>query len=429
LPNRSLFADHLELALAGTSRRPQSRVGVLFCDLDQFKLVNDTLGHDAGDDLLRQVAQRLRQVVRPGDTVARFGGDEFAVLCPDLSSERTAAGLAWRVQHAVGGTYQLGGHPDMFVGVSLGVSVSSGRNPQAEVMLREADTALYEAKRRGRGRVQLYSKQLRDTVTERSQLETDLRLALERDELVLHYQPKLNLHQDRVDEAEALLRWQHPERGLLRPMDFLPLAEETGLIIPIGAWVLRTAVAQVAVWGREVRPLGVCINLSARELNRPGLLEDLDQNTAEHHVDPGLLNVEITENAAANDLDAAIKRVTALRERGTHVSLDDFGTGYSSLSWLQRIPIDTLKLDQSFIRSLGEHPKTTAIVEAVLHLGRALGLATIGEGVETGDQLGRLRQLGCDYAQGYYVGPPVPEPVAVAGPWQEHNRRAADCDQ
>ncbi|MCW2568132.1 MAG: domain S-box-containing protein/diguanylate cyclase protein [Mycobacterium sp.] len=430
LPNRSLFADHLELALAGASRRPQSRVGVLFCDLDQFKVVNDTLGHQAGDDLLRQVAHRLRQVVRPGDTVARFGGDEFAVLCPDLASERTAAGLAWRVQHAVAGSYELAGaQREMFVGASLGVSVSTGTDPAAEEMLREADTALYEAKRRGRGRVQLYSKRLRDSVTDRSRLETDLRRALARGELVLHYQPKLNLHHRRVEEVEALLRWQHPERGLLSPADFLPLAEETGLIIPIGAWVLRTAVEHVATWAREGRRLGVCINLSARELTRPGLLEELDETTADHQVDPGQLNVEITENAAATDLDATIGRVGALRERGAHVSLDDFGTRYSSLSWLQRIPIDTLKLDQSFIRPLGEHPKTTAIVEAVLHLGRAIGLATIGEGVETGEQLDRLSGLGCDFAQGYYIGRPAPEPVPAGGPWHAHDRRAADRHQ
>jgi diguanylate cyclase (GGDEF)-like protein/PAS domain S-box-containing protein len=430
LPNRSLFADHLELALAGTSRRPQSRVGVLFCDLDQFKVVNDTLGHAAGDDLLRQVAHRLRQVVRPGDTVARFGGDEFAVLCPDLASERTAAGLAWRVQHAVAGSYELtGAQREMFVGASLGVSVSTGRKPVAEAMLREADTALYEAKRRGRGRVQLYSKQLRDTVTDRSRLETDLRRALERGELVLHYQPKLNLHHERVEGAEALLRWRHPERGLLSPAEFLPLAEETGLIIPIGAWVLRTAVAQVAAWTRDGRQLGVCVNVSGRELGRAGLLEELEECTTDHDVDPGQVNLEITEHAAAVDLDTTIRRVGAIRERGMHVSLDDFGTGYSSLSWLQRIPIDTLKLDQSFIGPLGEHPKTTAIVEAVLQLGHAIGLATIGEGVETGEQLDRLTALGCDFAQGYYIGRPAPEPVAAGGPWHAHDRRAADRHQ
>jgi diguanylate cyclase (GGDEF)-like protein/PAS domain S-box-containing protein len=427
LPNRSLFADHLELALAGASRRPQSRIGVLFCDLDQFKMVNDTLGHAAGDDLLRQVGHRLRQVVRPGDTVARFGGDEFAVLCGDLSSERTAAGLAWRVRNAIADDYTLAGaEQQVFMGVSLGVSVSSGRRPTAEEMLREADTALYEAKRRGRGRVQLFSKQLRDWVTDRVQLEADLRRALDVGEFVVHYQPKLDLHHDQVTEAEALLRWQHPERGLLPPASFLPLAEETGLIVPIGTWVMRTAVEQVAAWHREGMDLGMCINFSARELTHPALVEELEDATSRSGVDVGKLNVEITEGAAATNLDATITSVTAIRDRGAHVSLDDFGTGYSSLTWLQKIPIDSLKLDRSFVRHLGEHPQTTSIVEGILHLGRALGLATIGEGVESDAQLGQLNELGCDYAQGFFIGRPVPDLAEVGGPWPPRRRVGDD---
>jgi diguanylate cyclase (GGDEF)-like protein/PAS domain S-box-containing protein len=423
LPNRSLFADHLELALAGAARRPESRVGVLFLDLDQFKSVNDTHGHAAGDDLLRQVAGRLRQVVRPGDTVARFGGDEFAVLCPDLTSERTAAGLAWRVQREVAGNYSLSGATqDALVGASLGVSVSGGERPVAEDMLREADTALYEAKRRGRGRVQLFSRHLRESVTERAKLEADLRRALERGEFVVHYQPKLYLEQDEITEAEALLRWRHPERGMLPPAAFLSVAEETGLIVPIGTWVMRSAVEQVATWAREGLDLGVCINFSPRELTHPALLDTLDDAMSHHDVAAGMLNLEITESAAVADLDATIQRVTAIRERGTHVSLDDFGTGYSSLRWLQEIPVDTVKLDRTFVRPLGEHPRTTAIVEAVLRLGRALGLATIGEGVENVAQLGRLTELGCDYVQGYYVGRPEPDLATVGVPWPPRRR-------
>jgi EAL domain-containing protein (putative c-di-GMP-specific phosphodiesterase class I) len=348
------------------------------------------------------------------------------VLCGDLSSERTAAGLAWRIQHAIAGSYQLAGAPqEVRIGASLGVSVSSGPRPAAEAMLREADTALYEAKRRGRGRVQLFSKQLRDSVTERVQLEADLRRALEQGEFVLHYQPKLQLHVAEVTEAEALLRWQHPERGLLRPHEFLPLAEETGLIVPIGAWVMRTAVEQVARWSATGLDLGVCVNFSARELIRPTLLDELDEATSSTGVEPARINVEITESAAATNLDATISRVRGIRDRGVHVSLDDFGTGYSSLAWLQKIPIDTVKVDQSFIAQLGEHPRTTAIVEGIVHLSHALGLATIAEGVESIAQLGWLADLGCDYAQGYYIGQPAPEPVSAGSPFPPR-RRAGD---
>jgi EAL domain-containing protein (putative c-di-GMP-specific phosphodiesterase class I) len=329
------------------------------------------------------------------------------------------------VQHAIAGKYQLAGAKrEVVVGASLGVSVSAGARPVAEEMLREADTALYEAKRRGRGRVQLFSKQLRDSVGERVQLEADLRRALERSEFVLHYQPKLHLHQKQITEAEALLRWQHPQRGLLPPSEFLPVAEETGLIVPIGTWVLRTAVAQVARWAAEGLDLGVCVNFSARELTHPALLEQLDETTAAYGVDAANLNLEITESAAVRDLDATVSSVCAIRDRGTHVSLDDFGTGYSSLSWLQQIPVDTLKLDQQFTRRLGRHPQTTAIVEAVLHLGRAMGLATIGEGVEHEDQLTRLDELGCDYAQGFLIGRPEPVLAPAGGPGRPLRRHS-----
>jgi EAL domain-containing protein (putative c-di-GMP-specific phosphodiesterase class I) len=273
--------------------------------------------------------------------------------------------------------------------------------------------------------VQLFSKQLREWVTDRVRLEADLRRALEAGEFVVHYQPKLDLHQDEVTEAEALLRWQHPERGLLPPAAFLPLAEETGLIVPIGTWVLRTAVEQVAEWRGHGLDLGICVNFSAQELTRPALLEEIDDATSAAGIDAAKLNVEITESAAAVNLDATIASVTAIRERGGHVSLDDFGTGYSSLTWLQKIPIDALKLDRSFVRRLGEHSQTTAIVEGILHLGRALGLATIGEGVESDGQLGQLNELGCDYAQGFLIGHPVPDLVAAGEAWPPR-RRAGD---
>jgi len=408
LANRSLFTDHLELALAAALRHTGSRVAVFFCDLDRFKLVNDSLGHPAGDALLRQVAGRLREAVRPGDTVARLGGDEFAVLCPELMDEAQAGGLAERVMAAVEGPYRLEGGPqDFFVGTSVGVAISTHPPQGAEQLLREADTALYEAKRRGRNRVELFSGRLSDSLTDRLRLESDLRRALESGQLVLQYQPKLDLRKGRVVSAEALLRWNHPGRGLLLPAAFLPLAEETGLLTPIGEWVLRTGIEQVADWAHKGLDLAVQINFSDQELNDPAMLPLIESMLAQTAIDPAKLDVEITERAAAADLDTTIETVRAVRAHGPHVSLDDFGTGYCSLTWLQQIPVDTVKLDQTFTMRLGEHPRSTAIIESVLRLCAALGLQTVAEGVETAAQLEQLRDLGCDTAQGFFIGRPM----------------------
>jgi diguanylate cyclase (GGDEF)-like protein/PAS domain S-box-containing protein len=408
LANRSLFADHLELALATAARHADSRAAVLFCDLDRFKMVNDSLGHAAGDALLRQVGGRLREAVRPGDTVARLGGDEFAVLCPELVDDAQAGGLAERIMAAVEGPYRLEGGPqDLLVGTSVGVALSTDPPQDAEQLLREADTALYEAKRRGRNRVELFSGQLSDSLTDRLRLESDLRRALEGGQFVLQYQPKLDLHENKVFSVEALLRWDHPGRGLLLPADFLPLAEEIGLLTPIGEWVLRTAAAQVAAWAYSGLDLGVQINFSDQELNAPGMLPLMEETLAETAIDPAKLDVEITERAAAADLASTIATVRTVRAWGSHVSLDDFGTGYCSLTWLQQIPVDAVKLDKTFTMRLGEDPRSTAIVESVLRLCAALGLVTVAEGVETAAQLEQLRKFGCDAAQGFYVGRPM----------------------
>jgi diguanylate cyclase (GGDEF)-like protein/PAS domain S-box-containing protein len=407
LANRSLFIDHLELALATAARHTDSQVAVLFCDLDRFKLINDSLGHAAGDALLREVGHRLREVVRPGDTVARFGGDEFAVLCPALTHADQAGHVAERVVAAVAGPFRLEEGPtDFLAGTSVGVALSDSPPRSAEPMMREADTALYEAKRRGGGQVQVFSGRLSEAVSHRLRLEDDLRRALVGDRLLLLYQPKLNLRQNKVFSAEALLRWDHPERGLLAPAEFLPLAEETGLLLPIAVWVLRTAARQIAAWARSGFGLAVQINFSDRELNDAGMFQLIESTLADTGIDPSKLEIEITERAAAADLARTIETVRAVRAHGMHVSLDDFGTGFCSLTWLQQIPVDAVKLDQSFTMRLGE-PASTAIVQSVLQLSSALGLSTVAEGVETAEQLAQLREMGCDAAQGFYIGVPM----------------------
>jgi EAL domain-containing protein (putative c-di-GMP-specific phosphodiesterase class I) len=308
----------------------------------------------------------------------------------------------------VAGPYRLADGPEeLLVGTSVGVALSQHPPQDPELLMREADTALYEAKHRGGGQVQLYSGTLSETVSHRLHLEAELRQALVGGQFRLLYQPKLRLADDVVFSAEALLRWEHPDRGLLLPADFLALAEETRLLLPIGAWVLRTAAEQVAAWERSGCGIGVQVNFSSEELTDPTLLELITTTVTDTGVDPGRLEIEITERAAVADLARTIETVGAIRALGLHVSLDDFGTGYCSLAWLQQIPVDLVKLDQSFIQGLGDDPTSTAIVEAVLRLTSALRLQTVAEGVETAEQLAQLRALGCHSAQGHFIGTPM----------------------
>jgi diguanylate cyclase (GGDEF)-like protein/PAS domain S-box-containing protein len=410
LVNRALFMDHLESALARATRQPQARVGVLMCDLDRFKGVNDRLGHAAGDELLRQVGRRLRDSVRPGDTVCRLGGDEFAVLCEDLRDEQEIGDVASRIEQTVRGAYELvEAREAVPVQMSVGAAVCRGRadvSAAAEELLRDADEALYVSKRAGGG-VEVLGAALRTQLASRRQLESDLRRALAEEQFVLHYQPKLDLRTGGWPEVEALLRWRHPTRGLLEPRDFLALAEDRGLIVPIGRWVLATAAEQAAAWWRAGHPLRVCVNLSPRELDQPGLLGVLDAAIESAGVPAGLLNVEITERSALVDPALTARKVDGLRRRGIRVSLDDFGTGYSSLTWLQRLRVDTLKLDRGFTAQV-ESGRSAAIVAAVVELAAALELYVVAEGVETEAQLRVLRDLGCDAVQGYLVSPPLP---------------------
>jgi diguanylate cyclase (GGDEF)-like protein len=409
LPNRLLFLDRLTLAIA-RCRRMHREVAVLFIDLDRFKNVNDSVGHDAGDELLFDVARRLESVLRPGDTVARFGGDEFTILCDDLTtatSRDRAIEIAHRLLEAVGQPFVVGGSRT-FVGASIGIALATGEE-RPEELLRDADAAMYHAKESGRGRAAVFDESMRARAVVRHATENDLHRALEGGELLLFFQPVVSLRDARCVGAEALVRWQHPERGLILPDEFVPLAEETGLVVDIGAWVLGEATREAARFqGEHDHPFVVSVNLSARQLAQPGLAERLAQVLERSGLAPANLCLEITESVMMEDADAVISVVERVRALGVRLSIDDFGTGYSSLGYLKRFPVDAVKIDRSFVAGLGTDPGDSAIVSAVVGLAHALGLQVVAEGVESEDQLTEVIALGCDEAQGYYFAPPQP---------------------
>jgi len=408
LPNRVLFADRLDHALA-RARRDATQVAVLMLDVDQFKMVNDSLGHQAGDELLAAIAPLLLSAVRESDTVARLAADEFAVLCEGIQEDADAILLAERISAALLDPIRVGGR-ELFVTASTGVVVSAGGSETSATLLNNADAAMYRAKEAGRGRIVLYDELTRGGWVDRLRMETDLRRALERGELSLVYQPIVDLRDGRTRSVEALLRWTHPERGSITPDVFIPVAEETGLIIEIGRWVLETAVAQVAEWQRTqpgARGLGVTVNVSGRQLFHESLVADVQRVARESGIAPGTLGLEITESVLMDEGDAATV-LQALRDRGARLSLDDFGTGYSSLSYLKRFPLDTLKIDRSFVSGLGTGQEDTALVATIVSMAGTLGLEVVAEGVETEEQLRRLRELGCDRAQGFLLARPLP---------------------
>ena len=418
LPNRALFLDRLALALARLRRR-KSSMAVLFGDVDRFKVVNDSLGHDAGDRLLVALSKRLRDVLRPGDTLVRFGGDEFAVLCEDVP-EGDVAGIATRMMEALAEPFTTGGR-EVFVSMSVGIAMADDPDQRAEAMLRDADAAMYLAKDRGRARFEVFDEAMRDQSTERLLLENALRRAPERGELRALYQPIVRLTDGSMVAAEALVRWAHPERGMLTAAEFVPLAEETGIIVPVGGWVLDEACRQAATWTGDGRAPAVSVNLSAHQLNRTDLVGAVDRALRESGLDPDRLWLEITESVLMEDADAAVAALESLRGLGVHLCVDDFGTGYSSLAYLRRFPVDALKVDRSFVAGLGKDPEDSAIVEAVVSMAHSLRLSVVAEGVETDEQLARLRELGCELAQGFYFAAPVPpsalEPLGSGPRW------------
>jgi diguanylate cyclase (GGDEF)-like protein/PAS domain S-box-containing protein len=403
LPNRVLFLDRLEQA-NGRAARAEAGIAVLFLDVDHFKLVNDSLGHAAGDDLLRGVAERLSAAVRPGDTVARLGGDEFAVLCEGID-EAEAMNVADRLLRTFDDALVCGPAPQ-FLSASIGIAI--GPVGQAAALVRDADTAMYRAKDQGRARYAVYDAGLRLAVTERLQLTNELRCALDDDQLVVYYQPIVELSSGEVVAAEALLRWNHPHRGMLGPAEFIPVAEVSGLIVPIGKWVLRQACEQAAAWRRQGFELGVSVNLSARQVAEETGVDFLARTLAETGLHGTDLMLEVTESAVLDDAARAERVLRDLKDLGVRIAIDDFGTGYSSLSYLRRFPVDAIKIDRSFVSGLLSEPDDETIVSAVIGLAENLGLAAIAEGVEDMAQLERLRALGCAYGQGFLWSRPVP---------------------
>jgi diguanylate cyclase len=420
LPNRVLFMDRLKLALARSARR-HSWVAVLFLDLDRFKLINDSLGHDAGDRVLMDVGARLERALRPGDTVARFGGDEFTALCEDVPSERAVLAIAERMADAVGMPFALDdAEADTFLTASIGIAMAEGAahdDALAESLVRDADAAMYRAKERGKSRVELYDARLRERAVRRLSIERALHRALDREELCLHYQPQVDLSSGRIVSWEALVRWEHPERGLLEPNEFIGVAEETGIIVALGAWALEEACRQATRWtglpGAPCDPV-MAVNLSARQLTQPELLEMVAQALSRTRLDPARLCLEVTESVVMEDASGSERTLAALREMGVQLAIDDFGSGYSALSSLKRFQVDMLKVDRAFVAELGREPTDGPIMAAIIGLTHALGLRAVGEGVERPEQLAVLRDLGCDIAQGFYFGRPEPPEAAEA---------------
>lgn len=405
LPNRTLFLDRLAVALAQATRYEQ-KLAVLFLDVDRFKDINDSLGHTAGDTFLGLVTERLRRCVRQADTVARLGGDEFAILIQKIESFEDAAKVAQKVLETIKSPYSLR-EREIFASTSVGIAVfpEDGRDP--ETLLKNGETAMYRAKEEGRDNYQLFTPEMNRRVVERLALEERLRKAIKAEEFVVFYQPLVDLQTRRVTAFEALLRWQDPELGLLPPSRFIEAAEVSGLIIPLGAWVLRKACMQCKAWQKSAPGIGVSVNLSARQFQQPDLMSQVQEALQESRLNPEMLELEITETNAMQDADTSIRTLMELKNLGVQISMDDFGIGYSSLSYLKRFPIDILKLDQSFVRDVTSDPGDAAIATAVIAMAHSLSLKVVAEGVETLGQLTFLEDRLCDRFQGFYFSPPL----------------------
>jgi diguanylate cyclase (GGDEF)-like protein len=408
LPNRALFINHLIKAIEKLQQQPDHVFAVLFLDCDRFKLVNDSLGHVVGDLLLVEISGRLKSCQRLTDTLARIGGDEFAILLEGIQSINDAIRVTERIQAELTTPFHISEH-EVFVNTSIGIAMSAPDYDQPMDLLRDADTAMHCAKTEGRGRYQIFAPTMRQTVQRRLQLETSLQKAIERQEFVLNYQPIISLATGAMTGFEALLRWQHPELGQVSPLQFIPVAEDLGLIIPIGQRVLLEACRQLRQWQDHglTQPLTMSVNLSVQQFAQPDLIEQLDQILHETGLESQLLRLEITETAIMENAESAARIMEQLRSRQIQLAMDDFGTGYSSLSYLHRFSVDVLKIDRSFISRIGEPQQRLGFVQAIISLAHSLEMEVIAEGVETELQRNQLQQLRCEYAQGYLFSKPL----------------------
>jgi diguanylate cyclase (GGDEF)-like protein len=409
LANRALFHDRVTHALE-RQERDQKPIAVLFVDLDDFKTVNDSLGHAAGDQLLAEVGERLKGVLRAADTAARLGGDEFAILLEDGGEGIMAADVAERIKAMLVEPFLLEGK-EVFVRASIGIAVADGdRRGDTEELLRNADVAMYMAKERGKGRYQMFEPAMHDTALKRLELKADMQRAVEHGEFILNYQPMYELESQRITGVEALIRWIHPERGVVPPLDFIPLAEETGLIVTIGQWVLREACAYAVTLLDRFPGLidfHMAVNLSARQLSRPEIVDEVRDTLAETGLAPGHLILEITESVMMQDMELSIDRLTELKALGVLLAVDDFGTGYSSLNYIRRFPVDILKVDKSFVDGVSEEGEASALTAAVIDLAGILNLTPVAEGIERAEQLESLLALNCDLGQGFFFAKPL----------------------
>ncbi|MGD9253386.1 MAG: EAL domain-containing protein [Holophagae bacterium] len=409
LANRVLFMDRLACALADLQRQAQPNFAVLFFDLDRFKNINDSLGHTVGDKLLVGIARRLEHFLRPGDTVARLGGDEFAILIHRVDDASGAIHVADRIQEVLNMSFSIDGH-DVIVTASIGIAHSSTGYTNPEEILRDADIAMYRAKAEGKARYEVFDRDMHQSAVALLKLETELRRSIHSGDFVMNYQPIVSLEHGRIVGFEGLVRWQHPERGIVTPSHFIAIAEETGLIVPLGWWVLRESCTQTRLWQRDYPsdpPMWISVNMSGKLFMRSDMVDELIGILEETGLDPKNLRIEVTENVVMDHAETAVRNLMELRSMGIKLSVDDFGTGYSSLSYLQRFHYDSLKIDRTFVSQLGVPGESRAIVETILNLANSLGIGVVAEGIETEDQVDRLRQMQCSHGQGYWFARPL----------------------